>query len=105
MNTPPVQKVSAAELRQRFNDGRYWERMQAGEFNLILVQERHPSPWRSGQPTCTRSQIIAYVDKRGHRVALVHQYLRTDGTLGGSGRPDPKRLLEGGVLCVVMEAG
>ena len=32
-------------------------------------------------------------------VARVHQYLRTDGTLGGSGRrPDPKRLYEDGVL-------
>jgi hypothetical protein len=45
--------------------------------------------------------MIAYFDGDGQRVAVVHQYLRTDGTLGASGRPDPKRLLEGGVLYAV----
>jgi hypothetical protein len=29
--------------------------------------------------------------------ASIHRYLRPDGTLGASGRPDPKRLVEGGV--------
>jgi hypothetical protein len=33
-------------------------------------------------------------------LAVVHRYLRTDGTLGASGRPDPKRLREGGILYV-----
>ncbi len=28
-------------------------------------------------------------------VALVHQYVRPDGTLGGSGLPDPKVLVVG----------
>jgi hypothetical protein len=41
------------------------------------------------------SQIIEYFDAEGTRVALVDQYLRPDGTLGGSGRPDPKRVLVG----------
>ncbi len=31
-------------------------------------------------------------------VARVHQYLRLDGRLGASGLPDPKRILENGVL-------
>lgn len=37
----------------------------------------------------------------GQKVAGVHQYLRVDGTLGASGRPDPKELLIGGVLYII----
>ena len=44
---------------------------------------------------------IAYLDSSGHRVAVVHQYLRKDGTLGGSGRPDPKKLFHDGKLYVL----
>jgi hypothetical protein len=29
---------------------------------------------------------------------LVHQYLRPDGKVGGSGRPDPKAVLDGDTL-------
>ena len=49
-------------------------------------------------PPCTLSQMLAYVDASGTRVALVHQYLLADGRLGASGRPDPKELFEQGVL-------
>jgi len=28
-------------------------------------------------------------------IAIVHQYLLPNGTLGGSGRPDPKRVTVG----------
>jgi hypothetical protein len=47
---------------------------------------------------CTRSQYLIYVDNNGKKVAGVHQYLRPDGKLGASGRPDPKELLINGVL-------
>jgi hypothetical protein len=34
-------------------------------------------------------------------VAVMHQYLRPDGTIGASGQPDPKRLVvEGDVWYV-----
>jgi hypothetical protein len=46
----------------------------------------------------TKSQIVAYINSNGQQVALVHQYLKPDGTLGGSCKPDPKELLLGGVL-------
>jgi hypothetical protein len=49
-------------------------------------------------PFCTRSQLISYLDDAGQEVARVHQYLQPDGTLGASGRPDPKRLLHDGIL-------
>ena len=34
-------------------------------------------------------------------VAEVHQYVRPDGSLGGSGLPDPKRLYKDGILYAV----
>jgi hypothetical protein len=35
-------------------------------------------------------------------VVVVHQYLRKDGSLGGSGKPDPKKLFHKGKLYVTQ---
>src|SRR5437867_101867 len=94
-------KVTERDLRGRFNDLGYWERVQAGDFRAVLREESHPAPQDSGQPYCSRSQIIAYRDESGDDVALVHQYLRPDGTLGASGRPDPKEVYYDGTLYYV----
>src|SRR5688500_3817542 len=93
---PPFQirRVDAWELRRRFNEGRYWERLADGELHAKYRRNNHPAPAQAEQPYCTRSQEVSYLDADGNEVARVHQYLRPDGTLGGSGRPDPKRLLE-----------
>jgi hypothetical protein len=48
--------------------------------------------------------MVVYLDSNDDQVALVHQYLRTDGSLGGSGRPDPKKVLKDGVL-YILELG
>jgi hypothetical protein len=84
-----------------FNEGGYWEKLKSGGLHEKLFREGHPSPAKSGEPFCTRSQIVAYLDSRGRQVALVHQYLRRDGRIGGSGKPDPKKLFHEGVLYVV----
>jgi hypothetical protein len=34
---------------------------------------------------------------------MVHFYLRPDGTIGGSGQPDPKWLFEDGVVYVAIK--
>ena len=57
-----------------------------------LVREGHPNPQLTGEPACTRSQILIY-KINGLPVAIVHQYLRRDGQIGGSGLPDPKRVV------------
>lgn len=95
MTDPPICIVSAAELRRMFNEQDFWGRAERGELMQSLMADSHPSSPRANLPICTRSQMVAYFDK-GVKVALVHQYLRPDGTLGASGRPDPKRLLLGG---------
>ena len=82
-----------------FNDGRYHERAANGELLVSRRADRHPSPAPAREALCTRSQIVVYVDPTtGERVALAHQYLRPDGTLGAGGRPDPKHIWRGGVI-------
>jgi hypothetical protein len=89
--------VSKQRLRALFNEGQYWTRSRNGEFSLEYIYNK-PAPAKAGQPRGTKSQIIAYINSNGEQIALVHQYLKPDGTLGGSGKPDPKELLVGEVL-------
>ena len=84
-----------------FSDGRYWESAQRGEFAEVVLKENHPSPKDSAEPYCTLSQFVAYLDALNMKVAQVHQYLRPNGEIGGSGRPDPKTLFKDGVLYYV----
>src|SRR5689334_5841853 len=98
MFEPPIKRVSTSELRKMFNEGVYWEQSQNGQLHPVLRSDKHPTSSRANEPICTRSQYISYVNEEGQKVAGVHQYLRVDGTLGASGRPDPKELLIGGVL-------
>jgi len=93
----PFQRVSATEMCRMFNDGGYWEKTQSGELTAVVIEDRHPSLSLAREPFCTRSQMISYRDGT-QEIARVHQYMRTDGTIGASGKPDPKRLFENGVL-------
>jgi hypothetical protein len=38
------------------------------------------------------SQTVEYWDKFGNLIARIHQFRRPGGSLGASGRPDPKWL-------------
>ncbi len=89
-----ARRVTSAELRQIFNESRLYERANAGEY-LQVIERRAPAPAEAGQIHGTMSQMVWYVDDQLNRIVLVHEYRRPDGTLGGSGRPDPKRLLVG----------
>ena len=101
MERTPTFRVTETELRQRFNQGLYWQRAQSGEFMLYPRRDKYRSPPPVGEPLCTRSQLVVYIDADGQEVARVYQYLRPDGTLGASGRPDPKWLFENGVIYFV----
>lgn len=81
-----------------FNSNNYWERANRGEFQQCLRRNAHCEPAPPGEPFCTHSQMVSYLDAEGNEVARVHQYRRPDGTLGGSGKPDPKKLIVNGVL-------
>ena len=93
---PQRRRIQASELRKMFNEGQYWERTTAGEFVALIEANRHPAP--SFEPFCTVSQSVHYYSHDAKKVAVVHQYLRPDGTIGGSGRPDPKAIFKDGIL-------
>ena len=57
-------------------------------------------PERKGEPWCTRGQMIRYLDPDGQWVVEVFQYLRPDGSLGASGKPDPKRIRIGSTIFI-----
>jgi hypothetical protein len=79
-------------LRSRFNAGRYLERATDGEFVCCLKDVKRASS--TAEPLGTLSYIVGYLDTSGKQVFLVHLYLRSNGTIGASGREDPKWLRE-----------
>jgi len=88
----PVEWVSNTTIRKIFNQGGYVKQIEKGELTVHRKRNSHPDPPPKGEPFCTHSQILYYYTKDGSPVAIVHQYLRPDGSIGGSGLPDPKRL-------------
>lgn len=100
---PPIRVVSAYHLRRLFNERRLAEAARSGELTTQLRKDSHPSPPQAPEPVCTRSQAVVYLDADGNQIALVHQYMRRDGTLGASGLPDPKWLLHEGEVLIPEE--
>jgi hypothetical protein len=99
---PPIY-IGELKLRELFNSAIY-PRIEAGEL-FPFVESDGPAHPKYGQVPKTRSQIVAYYEPGkssgsvlGAKVAVVHRYLKPDGTLGASGRPDPKTVLFEGQL-------
>src|SRR3989304_5176048 len=89
----PIEWVTKDIIRQYFNDGQFFEKAKSGEFSIFTKRSSHPEEPPTGEPVCTWSQIVYYYNEDSKPVAIVHQYLRPDGSIGASGLPDPKRLL------------
>jgi hypothetical protein len=77
-----------------FQQGGYLDKLNKGELTQTIIRQSHPAP--NFLPYCTRSQMLAYHDSKGKKLAIVHQYLKPDGKLGASGLPDPKLLVHDG---------
>ena len=90
-------RVDANELRKIFNDQRISERGSIGELQVVVLEDRHPSLPLAQEPYCTRSQMVSYRDGT-QEIARAHLYLRMDGSIGLSGKPDPKRVVFNGVM-------
>lgn len=99
MNALPIDKVAEEIIQQLFNRGQYQERLLRGELRTVVIKSRppknlppgEPQPFW-GEPPGTLSQVLAYKERNGNTVAIVHRYWRPNGTIGASGKPDPKRL-------------
>lgn len=100
--------VSQESIQEIFNNCQYYEKAVSGRLRKrILGYDNHlkrRQRQKLGEPLCTRSQIVVYYNSEGYPVALVHQYRRKDGLLGGSGRPDPKRLFMDGKIIAVRQS-
>jgi hypothetical protein len=73
------------------------EARAAAQEILMTVESSRPAP--PHEPPGTMSRIIVYYTAELDRIALAHEYRRPDGTLGGSGQQDPKRIyLDGEIL-------
>jgi hypothetical protein len=79
-------------------------RIEAKEL-LEVIQDDNPAPPECGQPSGSRSQIVAYFEvgqgKIGRKVAVAHRYWLPDGTVGASGKPDPKSMKHEGDFYVL----
>ncbi|SRR6266849_3294681 len=93
-----MKRIPTIEMQKMFNEGGYWDKTKTGELTTVTLEHRHPSLTAANEPFWTYSQMISYRDASNNEVARVHQYLREDGTIGASGKPDPKRLCVGGTL-------
>lgn len=93
----PVQIVSPEELRRLFNELQLWDLVEGGLLHEVVFY--HGTPRQEvHEPFGTDSQGVRYYNHWMQEVAEVHQYLRPDGSIGASGLPDPKRVVEGGVI-------
>ena len=71
--------------------------METGALVAEMIDDRViQRPETMGAPLGTRSQYVRYYDSRGRWLVDVHGYLLPNGSLGGSGVPDPKRMLVDG---------
>ena len=94
-------------MRSAFNQGRLVQRVAAGELSAHVRPDPLHLKGRLArarkEPPCTRSQMVEYSDESGLKVAVIHQYRRRDGSIGGKGRPDPKWLRVGAEIWTLQE--
>jgi len=99
--------VTSDRIQEMFNQCQYYDKVVRGELHKrIWGYDNHLKRRQRkmlGEPVCTRSQIVLYYDSDGKPLAIVHQYKRRNGDIGGSGRPDPKRLFVAGNIMAVKE--
>ncbi|MYJ22650.1 MAG: hypothetical protein F4101_04565 [Nitrospira sp. SB0673_bin_12] len=98
---PPVRNVSASRLRQLFNESQYPELIRHNLLKREVIKSRPldaKALLETGFPAGTLTETITYSDSARKMYYLkIHQYVLPDGTLGGSGMPDPKVIWLGGI--------
>lgn len=93
-----IRSVDAKVIQGIFNNEGFWEKVKNGQLVEVVRSNRHPAAPEAPVPICTRSQMVSYHDPvTNKKVAMVHQYLQPDGTLGASKKPDPKFVFHDGV--------
>jgi hypothetical protein len=83
-------------MRQMFNELMLVERAKNGEIEEV-IHAGVPTEDK-GLPDGSETQMVSYREKNGLELARAHRFVLPDGSIGASGKPDPKRLLKDGVL-------
>jgi|SRR5664279_2883741 len=94
----PEVRLSARDIRARFNEGKYAVRASDDTDSSVRVRQvvdGGPAP--AWAPPGARSQMIEYENEEGRVIAWAHQYGFPDGTCIPKKRADPKFLFEEGV--------
>lgn len=99
----PIVRITVAELRSMFNKENFVGRVRTGEIREVVTHSGEPSP-EIGLPIGTKSQMISYLDASGFELARAHRFLLPDGTIGASGKPDPKRMFKDGKLFRIQKS-
>ncbi len=101
---PEVKHITPEEMRKLFKNHSFLDRIQRGELTPCPKgKPRHVSnPCHTEH--CSTSQMVYYFDRQGRPLVLAHQYVRSDGTLGASGLPDPKRLQIGNIVYKLLKS-
>ena len=83
-------------MRQWFNSNVL---NRLNQLSVQIVKDQHPTISQAGQPYCTRTQILLYKEG-GCTLALACRFMKLDGTLGASGKPDPKAIYISGQIYI-----
>jgi hypothetical protein len=84
-------------MRKRFNESGYWDKVKNGRWTAVPLASRISDALDQETVQIT-SLMFSYRNENGEEMARVHQYERPDGTIAASGKPDPKRLVQDGIL-------
>jgi hypothetical protein len=97
VNDEPTTEVYTDEwtLRRRFAELGVLGRLESGSLRAVVM--RRSTPLVQGLPPGTEAQIVYYFEGES-RVAVVHQFVLPDGSIGASGLPDPKWLRDGNTI-------
>lgn len=97
MQRPQPKKTTKRYLRGTFNDSAFRSSLLKRTTQSVLRYDEL-APIDAVEPPGTMSQIHDYLDASGIKLAAVHRYKRSDGSIGASGLLDPHALLIDGVL-------
>lgn len=86
-----------------FNEGRYWERVQAGELVAVIIHEGTPMADKNQPPNTKTVTVAIRESKEGPDLAHAHGFFQPGGTIGASGLMDPKRIWKDGKLYRIIK--
>ena len=94
-------RVSGPRIAEIFNTSQHATSIANGEYRVEVTTDkviRDETADDKKFPRGTRSQYLRYFDSDNNWVVGMHQYLQPDGTIGASGRPDPKHVVIGNTI-------